>query len=197
MMRKKRAILWLAAVGALAACSNQVSITPEPTGTTNKSTSDQPTTSKTVGSSSSSSGTATTSSSSSGGTGGATTSSGGPPAARAVTADGDMAQAQAISLPYDASSGPAVKIVAGPFFVTDAYSTMSFAHFTTVVGDDCTVPVDQHTRVLAIASGPSSYVLPAQIHGIRMPILPGQSLCILPENQGGPNNVTVLGFRPY
>jgi hypothetical protein len=192
-MGKDQAMLGLAIAFAIAACSNQVTITPEPTGTTSKSTSvETKTTSHTVGSSSSSSGTVTTGSSSSGGTGGATTSSGGPPVAKAVTADNDMAQYQSIQVPVGSTGG--VKIVDGPFFVTDAYfGQAQTLLLTTVTAGDCS-PSAQHTWALAVSSIGNN--VPAQVHGIRFPVPPGQTLCVGPSSTIG-SPLDVRGFRPY
>jgi hypothetical protein len=73
-------------------------------------------------------------------------------------------------------------LLEGPLFVSDA---IGFVQLSTVTGADCNVAQDKHTNVAQANT-------PAELHGIRMPILPGQSLCLY-----GGGAVTVLGFKPY
>jgi len=108
-------------------------------------------------------------------------SAGAPPGSgKLVTADTDAAQYQSIAVD-PSSSRP---IVQGPFFVTDVLADGAVTLFT-VVGSDCSAP---QTKVLVAAKGVS------QFHGIRLPILAGQSLCHHATATGA---LTVLGFKPY
>lgn len=103
-----------------------------------------------------------------------------PVASKVVTADTDMAQYQSITIEI-ASPQP---ILQGPFFVTDVVADHPVALFT-VTGSDCATP---QTKVLVAPQGTS------QFHGMRLPVLAGQSLCQGPTATG---TLTVMGFRPY
>jgi len=167
---------------AIAACSNDVRIIPEPTGTTATTTTTSSSTSGTMGGA--------------GGSGGASTSSSGG-TTKLTTADTDMAQCQSITATGDATA-TAVKVLEGPFFVTDVLAgSTSAPTFTTVAGTDCSVPQDKHTFVLQVVPlpGAGSGTSP-QVHGIRLPVLTGQSLCAFSGLSLGVTT-TVLGFKPY
>jgi hypothetical protein len=82
------------------------------------------------------------------------------------------------------------KVVDGPFFVTDFYG---YVVLDTVMGGDCSVPQSQHTPI-ASSAGQMAANCGAQLHGMRMPILAGQTLC---ANTNSGCTVTVMGFRPY
>lgn len=148
----------------LAACSNRVEIKPETTG----------------------------SGASHPGTGGSTstgsTGSTGPAPPKVVTADTDMAQYASITTTTTALDPVDTLIVEGPFFITDAIAVTSV--LTTVQGNDCSIPVEKHTIVLTgnVNTGVT------QFHGLRLPVLSGQSLCVKSAIN---YNVTVLGFKPY
>lgn len=161
----------------LAACSNKVLITAETTGSATG----------TGGSSTATSGTGasgpggTTSSSGAGGS----TGTGGT--GKLVTADTDIAQYVSTSTTGTAQNPVETKVIEGPFFVTDVIG-LTYV-LSTVQGSDCSVSTDKHTVVVL-----STTANGGQLHGVRIPILAGQSLC----TQAGLNyNVTVLGFRPY
>lgn len=173
----------LVAAASIAACSNQVSITAETAGP--------------VSASSSGSSAVTTGSGASGpgGTGGATGTGGttgaggaGPASNKVVTAETDIGQYMSISVSPSANK----KILDGPFFVTDVScdsNASSWLNLDTVLGGDCSAPPDAHTKVLVVTGNPNT----GQIHGIRLPILPGQALC----GASGFYACTVLGFKPY
>jgi hypothetical protein len=172
MKRELVTITSVVAVAAvLAACGNRISIQPEPT-------------SGGGGSSSSSSSTSSTS------------SSGPPPFTKVVTAETDIAQYQTITLVGD-GTGATMKLLDGPFFVTDVYDddSMVLPRLTVVQGGDCSVDQNMHTILLAPAQTTVGYQI-LQIHGIRMPVLPGQTLCVRDTPSLG-NKMTVMGFRPY
>jgi len=165
----------LVVMAALAACSNEVKIKAETTGSTSSGSTSSGTT-NTQGSG----GASTTSS---GGTGGAGASGPG----KVLTAETDVAQYQAVATSNTDAYPVDTKLLDGPFFISDVlFSGASLV--TTVYGADCSVSFDKHTVVLSTKDAGS------QVHGMRLPILPGQSLC----TQSGINaRVTVLGFRPY
>ncbi len=122
------------------------------------------------------------SSSSGGTTGSGGAMPGGP--TKTVTADNDIGQYLSFTIP--ASPNGYVKVTSGPFFLTDAATYQTPLSFTTVSNGDCSVPTEQHTMLLYQPSN-------NQAHGIKTPILPGQTLCV----GLGAYPVTVLGFRPY
>jgi hypothetical protein len=111
-------------------------------------------------------------------TGGAAGAS--PVAGKVVTADTDMAQYQTITVEL----GSVQPIIQGPFFVTDVLANHQVTLFT-VTGGDCAAPP---TKVLMAPREPS------QFHGMRLPVLGGQSLC---QGTTATGTLTVLGFRPY
>jgi uncharacterized spore protein YtfJ len=154
----------LSLAACLAACSNHVIITAEKTGGTQG-----------AGGSGSSGATGASGSGSSTGAGGS-----GPGFARVITAETDIGQYVSITANVDPSTY--TKLLDGPLFISDV---IGFVQLTTVNGGDCNVPQDKHTTV---AQGN----MIAELHGIRMPILAGQSLCLY-----GGGAVTVLGFKPY
>lgn len=90
-----------------------------------------------------------------------------------------MAQYQSISVDLLSTQ----LALQGPFFVTDVIADNTVT-LSTVTGNDCSAP---QTKVL-------SAIGPAQFHGMRMPILSGQSLC---HSMNGGGTLTVLGFKPY
>jgi hypothetical protein len=118
-----------------------------------------------------------TTGSSIGGTGGST---GAGAVNKVITADTDLGQYQSISVDLLTMQ----PLVQGPFFVTDIVAGNTTTFFT-VAGNDCTAPF---TMVLTETPGGL-----LQFHGIRIPILAGQSLCHQPNN----GTLTVLGFKPY
>lgn len=108
---------------------------------------------------------------------------------RVVTADTDIGQYLSVTTnSTDPTNAVPTKVVAGPFFLTHA----SFAPGTgasIVQGSDCTVPEDKHIPVVRVIATNI-----ADIHGIRIPVLAGQSLCGLALKYG---QITVFGFKPY
>lgn len=176
----------IAALG-IASCSNDVTITAETTGGTGSSSSGSSSsgTTNTQGSGGAST-TSSGSTSSSSGTGGA--GAGGPGSGKLVAADTDMAQYQSITLPAPSPPGTEQKVVDGPFFITDVFMSYQggILTFDTVTGGDCSAPANQHHGVLTVTP---------QIHGIRLPVLAGQTLCLTANVQS--DNYTVLGFKPY
>jgi hypothetical protein len=177
-------VAWLGGAALLgvgfAACSNHVTIGPESTGSAHGSTG--PTTSSTtvVASSSGTVGPGGTSSGAGGASnsGSTSSSSGAPGPAMVVTAETDIGQYQSITQ----TSGA---VVSGPFFVSDVAGAVNGGALYTVTGSDCTV--SQQAMVVFLPQGPF------QSHGMRLPVLAGQTLCV--TNSGG--SLTVLGFRPY
>jgi hypothetical protein len=103
-----------------------------------------------------------------------------PVSGKVVTADTDMAQYQSTTVELSSSQ----PILQGPFFVTDVLADHQVTLFT-VTGGDCAAA---QTRVLLAPQGTS------QFHGMRLPILGGQSLC---HGTTAPGTLTVMGFRPY
>lgn len=175
---KKLPLPWILAgaalIAAIAACSSDIKIGPDGKVTTSSTT---------IGSTTSSS----TSSSSTSGFPTTTT----PTGAGVTTADSDITQAQSITVTGGGTSGN-VTVLEGPFYVTDVFAGGAY-NFTTIHGTDCSAPPEMHTSVLQPISTGSNV---AQIHGIRLPVLATQSLCI--QSFGTPiGSVTVLGFRPY
>ncbi|MEP7124077.1 MAG: hypothetical protein ABJE95_24330 [Byssovorax sp.] len=158
----------LALAAGIAACSNQVAITAEKAGSTQGA----------------------------GGSGASATGSGSGPSSgtgagasgpgKIVTAETDIGQYVSVSIP---NVGPEswVKVVEGPFFVTDVVGATRLA---TVQGKDCSVAEELHT--LVVLGGQQAY----QLHGMRLPVLPGQSLCVSAGLSGFPVT-NVLGFKPY
>jgi hypothetical protein len=178
----------LLVAAGITACSTRVNIMAE-------------TTTGSASGSSSSSSLSTAGSGASGpggtGTGGATGSgvSSGAGAAgpgRVVSADNDIAQYASIVIV--AGAGGSQKVVEGPFFVTDVYGINWV--LDTVSGSDCSIPQGQHVSVLHTDEVLNS-ASPPQIHGIRLPVLAGQSLCLQVPAQWNGVTVTVLGFKPY
>lgn len=176
-----------ASAALLGACGNDVAISAETTATSNTS-------------STSSSGSMSSSSGTTMGTGGASTSSsssnssstgGPPPAQRVVTAETDIAQYQSITVSTTSTESGA-KVIDGPFFVTDVAGGWQQgpggASFHVVTNGDCSVAVGM--PVLSTNVGQNAAY---QVHGIRMPVLPGQTLCM----SGALMTATVMGFRPY
>lgn len=154
----------LTLAAGIAACSNQISITAEKAGSTQGAGGAGP------------SGTTSASGPSSSTGAGAS----GPGLAKVVTADTDIGQYVSIV----ASPGPDAytKLLEGPLFISDV---VGFVELDTVQGGDCNALQETHT-VVAHSSNIT------ELHGIRLPILLGQSLCTY---SGLP--VTVLGFKPY
>lgn len=169
-----------AIAAALASCSNKVTITAEQSGAQSGSTGS--TMMMTAGSGAS--GPGGTTGSGGAGTGGSSSSSTGTGAGagKVVTADSDIAQYQSITVDLNVTT----PLLAGPFFVTDVYATAGVT-LSTVSGSDCSTPKT------AVLQPPGSGGV-EQIHGIRLPILAGQSLC---EGSSPSGTVTILGFRPY
>jgi hypothetical protein len=162
----------LGLAGCVGACGGKVAIKAE-SGTSSGSTGS----SMTMGAGGSSSSSTTTS-----GTGAA-----GP--GKVVTAETDIGQYQSITVNFSGNAVVPLKVIDGPFFVTDVYGS-SVQPLDIVQGTDCSV-MQGHTQVL----GTLFMSPPDQVHGIRLPVLVGQTLCAYP---GGPQNpITVLGFRPY
>lgn len=130
----------------------------------------------------------TTSSTGSGAGGASSGSSGGP--GKVLTADSDVAQYQSFPVAVT-QMGVGVKVVGGPFFVTDVY-TLGVLNLYTVAGNDCSAqpqtPVLQAVMINNTA---------AQWHGIRMPVLSSQTLCASMSSPNGANTATILGFAPY
>lgn len=178
-----------ASAALLGACGNDVAISAETTATSNTS-------------STSSSGSMSSSSGTTMGTGGASTSSssssssssstgGPPPAQRVVTAETDIAQYQSITVSTTSTESGA-KVIDGPFFVTDVAGGWQQgpggASFHVVTNGDCSVAVGM--TVLSTNVGQNAAY---QVHGIRMPVLPGQTLCM----SGALTTAIVMGFKPY
>lgn len=186
MKRRLVLLAGLAATALLAACGNDIQIGPEPSGSSHH-TSSGPTMGGTGGATSSGS-----TSSGAGGAIGSSSSSGGPAQGKLVTAETDIGQYQSFTVTATADNTPQ-KLIDGPFFVTDVVASWGNGgpSLTTVTGGDCSVAADQHTLVLATSEGPP---FKGQMHGIRLPILPGRTLCL---NNGSSPKVTVMGFRPY
>lgn len=171
-------------LGALAACSNKVDIKAEQSGAASGSTGS---TMMTAGSGAS--GPGGTTGSGGAGTGGSTSSStgtgtGGASSAKVVTADSDIAQYQSISADL-LSMQP---VLQGPFFVTDVYANNNVT-LATVTGTDCSAP---QATVMQLPTTAMNGTF--QIHGVRLPVLAGQSLC---HNTNVGGTLTILGFRPY
>jgi hypothetical protein len=155
----------VALVGGAAACSKAPPITAETTA---------------AGSTGTSTGASAPGGSS--GASGAGGASSGP--AKVVTAETDIAQYQSITIPSSNPNG--AMVVSGPFFVTDMYAPTGNGFLAVVTsGSDCNAASPQNAALNLQGS-------PAQIHGIRMPVLKGQSLCAI-EAPGA----TILGFAPY
>ncbi len=171
----------LGLVGVMAACATHVDIQKE-SGATTAGGSASSSTSTMMMPGAGSGGTSSSSSAN-----GATTGSGGsiPGPGKVVTAETDVAQYQSIVTVGVATS---VNVVAGPFFVSDVLISEYTARLSTVVGADCSVPQAQHTVVLNIGFDGM------QIHGIRLPVLSNQTLCM---DGGNTISLTVLGFKPY
>jgi hypothetical protein len=75
--------------------------------------------------------------------------------------------------------------VSGPFFVSDVAAASGSGTLYTVTGSDCMAPLQ---AIVVFLPGQGF-----QSHGMRLPVLAGQTLCV--TNVGG--TLTVLGFRPY
>ena len=179
----------LATAAGIAACSAQVSITAEKAAAVSGSSSGS--SMNVTGSGASGPGGTGSATGTGGSTGtGSSTGSGASGAGKVVTADNDIGQYASISLvPLKID-----KVVDGPFFVTDLYCANngnSALTLDTVTGGDCSVPAASHTVVLAV-NGNVPYSVP-QAHGIRLPVLSGQTLC----GTVGSSACTVLGFKPY
>lgn len=174
----------LAAAAGIAACSSDVTITAEKTSVVSSGSSMNAT-------GSGASGPGGTGGSMGSGTGGSTgTGASGP--GKIVTADNDIGQYQSVTI---LGIGPGQKVVDGPFFVTDVYcgnTNNSTMILDTIPSGDCSAPQAQHTAVL-VALGSSVGNGTPQVHGIRLPVLAGQTLC----GTVGSSSCTVLGFKPY
>jgi hypothetical protein len=152
----------------IAACSNQVSITAEKASGTEGAGG--------AGSSGVGSGSGASSS----------TGTGGPGFAKVVTADTDIGQSVFFTTTSTVSPDKEQKVIEGPFYITDAMSQSgSMLHL--VQGNDCGVSEDKLILMIMLNQNSS-------IHGMRIPILAGQTVCAV---QGNYNKVTVLGFKPY
>jgi len=168
-----------ASAAAFVACGTDVRITAETTGSSQASGSSSGGT--TMGGTGGAGGSsmATSTSSSTGGP---------PPVQKMVTAETDMAQYQSFTVLADAQV--AKKVLDGPFFVTDAAGSIisSGAVFFLGTNGDCSTQTDTVLQTNASNLGAHD------IHGMRMPVLPGQTLCLVSGSYGG---ATVMGFRPY
>jgi hypothetical protein len=123
--------------------------------------------------------------SSSAGTGGP-----GPGLTRVVTADTDIGQSVFFTTTSVVSPEKEQKVIEGPFFITDAISE-GMVPLHLVQGNDCGVSEDKLIPLVMFYNQAGST---QQIHGVRIPVLAGQTICAI---QGNNAKVTVLGFRPY
>ena len=123
------------------------------------------------------------SASSAAGTGGS-----GPGLTRVVTADTDIGQYVSVTTnSAEPVNAVETKVIEGPIFLTDALFYAGFPP-SIVQGSDCTVPESKHIPVFR------PVVNVGEIHGIRNPIMAGQSLCAFATTYG---QTTVFGFKPY
>lgn len=157
-------------VAGMAACAGEVNITAE-------------TASGTQGAGGA--GSSASSASSSVGTGGP-----GPGLSKVVTADTDIGQYVSITIPFIASPDAPTKVVEGPFFITDVISPRE-SPLSIVQGNDCSVSED---KLIPVVIFYDQFNAVKQVHGLRLPILAGQSVCAV---QSANFKVTVLGFKPY
>lgn len=172
-----------ASAAAFAACGTEVKIVAETTGSSHASSTSSPE------STSSSSGTMM------GGTGGASSTSsstgGPPPAQKLVTAETDIAQYQSFTVSTTITQQVA-KVLDGPFFVTDVAGSSGQGpggpSFFLVTNGDCSGGGGQWVLNTSVGQSAAN-----QVHGIRMPVLPGQTLCM----EGTLMTGVVMGFRPY
>lgn len=163
----KRRWMMLAGLCACAvtigACSSQVKITPDPSG-----------------------GSGSQGSTGSQGSGGSSAQA----HARMVTAETDIAQYLSGTVDSPATAGESVKVAEGPFFLTDALGDAYFSLYI-VSGGGC--PSDVSSMRPIVQAPPISFSssgYPGQIHGIRLAVQSGQSLC---SNSA----LNFVGFRPY
>lgn len=107
----------------------------------------------------------------------------GPGVAKVVTADTDIAQYVSGTTAVPGANGR-VKVIDGPFFLTDVFGG---GELHLAKGADCDAePIGP--GLLTVSMGPGT----PQIHGIRLAVLSGQTLCAF---VGG--SITFQGFRPY
>lgn len=179
------AVVVCALVATIAACSNDIPITPEAAASAASSSGTQG-----AGAGGGLTSTAASTGAGSGGNSSSSSSSGGAGCCvpgpiqvqgtvKTITADTDMAQYFSGTVQ---GSNQVLKIVDGPAFIMDLAGG-SVSLFT-ISGTDCAAPLP-HVFIHGAANGAA--------HNLRIPILSGQSLCEEPTG----NSLNYTGFKPY